>query len=228
MLHQNLLSLAALALSVSASPVPAAADSCARPASCPSYTIINARGTTEPQGESVGFTTMNKKVLDTLGGGKIYNVVYPADWTLKAEVGTADILKFVKETLAKNPSECLILEGYSQGAMAVVGALKEFTADQSAAVKGVFVIGNPRHKPGLACNVDLHGGDSTRDAVGFLYDKKQFIPDSYVGRTMDVCNFGDGVCDKSHGLGVNAEHLAYPGDAQMQDMGAKFVLSKLA
>lgn len=71
----------------------------------------------------------------------------------------------------------------------MVGALQEFTAEQSAAVKGVFVIGNPRHKPGLACNVDLHGGDSTKDATGIFYDEKQFIPDSYVGRTMDVCNF---------------------------------------
>lgn len=38
---------------------------------------------------------------------------------------------------------------------------------------------------------------------------------------------GDGVCDTTHGDGINAEHLAYPGDANTQKMGTDFVVKQL-
>lgn len=38
---------------------------------------------------------------------------------------------------------------------------------------------------------------------------------------------GDGVCDTTHGLGITPQHLAYPIDANMQKMGADFVIKKL-
>ncbi|KAJ3493201.1 hypothetical protein NLG97_g4883 [Lecanicillium saksenae] len=223
---------AVLALASTASA--AAIDACGAPAppksSCSSYTIINARGTSEPQGESVGFYTMNKNVLAQRSGGKIYNVVYPASWDQNSEPGTKDLLDEVSKLLAKDASECIILEGYSQGATVVVDALRSITGPAFDAVKGVFLIGDTRHEPGLACNVDMQGGDKTKDTEGLLYIEGKGIPDNWVSKSLDVCNVGDSVCDRSavHGnTTITQEHLAYPGDNGLQNMGASFILKQL-
>ncbi|OAR01861.1 hypothetical protein LLEC1_01797 [Akanthomyces lecanii] len=205
-----LVSLAgALALASTASA--AAIDACGAPPAtsspCSSYTIINARGTTEPQGESVGFLTMNKKVIAEQSGGKI-------------------LINQVAKILGQDASECIILEGYSQGATVVVDALRQLTGASFDAVKGVFLIGDTRHEPGLACNVDMQGGDKTKDTTGLLYADGNGIPQDWVSKTLD----GDSVCDRdsANGTTITEEHLAYPGDAGLQSMGAKFVLKQLS
>ena len=124
-------------------------------------------------------------------------------------------------TLQSNPSTCFLLEGYSQGAAATVNALPKLTGAAFTAVKGVFLIGDPIHKPGLACNVDSNGGTSTRNARG-LQSSGAGIPASWVSKTLDVCADGDGVCDTSSGFGITREHLSYGGDANVQSMGTKF------
>jgi hypothetical protein len=86
--------------------------------SCPSYTIINTRGTGEPQGPSAGFRTVNSRVTSTLPGGTVYNTVYTADFSQNSAAGTEDIINKITSTLRSNPEECFILEGYSQGAAA--------------------------------------------------------------------------------------------------------------
>ncbi|OAA62396.1 Cutinase [Akanthomyces lecanii RCEF 1005] len=223
---------AALALASTASA--AAIDACGAPPAtsspCSSYTIINARGTTEPQGESVGFLTMNKNVMSERSGGKIYNVVYEAAWDQNSKPGTKDLINQVGKILGQDASECIILEGYSQGATVVVDALRQLTGASFDAVKGVFLIGDTRHEPGLACNVDMQGGDKTKDTAGLLYEDGNGIPQNWVSKTLDVCNVGDSVCDRDSGNGttITKEHLAYPGDAGVQNMGTKFVLKQLS
>lgn len=115
---------------------------------CSSYTIINTRGTGEAQGQSSGFRTMNSNIQRQLSGGKIYNTVYAADASQNSAAGTADIVRKVQSTLASNPNECFILEGYSQGAAATTNALPKLTGASFNAVKGVFLIGNPEHRSG--------------------------------------------------------------------------------
>lgn len=82
----------------------------------------------------------------------------------------------------------MILEGYSQGATVVVDALRNLTGPAFDAVKGVFLIGDTRHQPGLACNVDMQGGDKTKDTAGLLYEKGNGIPENWVSKSLDVCN----------------------------------------
>ncbi|OAA38257.1 Cutinase [Beauveria brongniartii RCEF 3172] len=192
--------------------------------------IINARGTSEAQGASVGFKTMNQKVLAEHAGGKVYDVVYAASWFQNSAPGTKDLINQVGEILAQNPSECLILEGYSQGATVVVDALRKLTGPAFDAVKGVFLIGNTRHERGLACNVDMQGGDKTKYTTGILFLTGLGIPTDWVLKTLDVCNVGDSICDvdSGHGTLITDQHLAYPADAGLQDMGAKFLLKQLS
>lgn len=98
------------------------------------------------------------------------------------------LINQVGKILGQDASECLILEGYSQGATVVVDALRQLTGPSFDAVKGVFLIGDTRHEPGLACNVDMQGGDKTKDATGLLYEDGNGIPQNWVSKTIDVCN----------------------------------------
>lgn len=38
---------------------------------------------------------------------------------------------------------------------------------------------------------------------------------------------GDGVCDTTHGVGINAQHLSYPMSTSVQSQGVKFITGKL-
>lgn len=172
----------ALAGCVAAAPSP-------RAAKCTSYTIINTRGTGEIQGPSAGFRTMNSQITSQVPGGKIYNTVYPAGYDQNSAQGTQDIIREVKSVLASNPSECFILEGYSQGAAATVNALSQLTGSAGDAVKGVFLIGDPLHKSGLACNVDNNGGTTTKNVNGLEAFGGAGIPQNWISRTLDVCIF---------------------------------------
>ncbi|KAF5711591.1 cutinase 1 [Fusarium globosum] len=199
-----------------------------RAAKCTSYTIINTRGTGEIQGPSAGFRTMNSQITSQLPGGKIYNTVYLAGFDQNSAQGTQDIIREVNSVLASNPSECFILEGYSQGAAATVNALPQLTGSAGDAVKGVFLIGDPLHKSGLACNVDNNGGTTTKNVNGLEAFGGGGIPQNWISRTLDVCIFGDGVCDTTHGFGINAQHLQYPTDAATQELGTTFVVKQLS
>lgn len=187
-----LASLAAvLVASVSASPIPAeeaAIVERAVSATCPAYTIINTRGTGEIQGQSAGFRTMNSRITSQLSGSTIYNTVYSAGFSQVSTAGTRDIINKVTSTLARDPNHCFILQGYSQGAAATTNALQSLTGASFDAVKGVFLIGNPQHKAGLACNVDTNGGTTTRNVNGLSVFQGS-IPSNWVSKTLDVCNF---------------------------------------
>jgi hypothetical protein len=155
---------------------------------CSAYTIINTRGTTEPQAESSGFITMNKAIRSSIPGVETYNTVYPADSSQTSSVGTDNIISHITSVLSSDPGHCFVLEGYSQGAKSTVQAMPSLTGEMFDAVKAVFLIGNPYHKAGLGCNVDIEGGESTLDVDGKSLTADNAIPDNWVGKTMDVCN----------------------------------------
>ena len=186
-------SLLLLGTTTLASPVPSPDTDVltARQTSCSAYTLINTRGTSEAQGPSSGFITMNRNILSARSGGSVYNTVYAADFSQNSAAGTADILRQIDATLAREPAHCFILEGYSQGAAATVNAIEKITTGDTKrfnAVKGVFLIGNPEHRAGLACNVDTNGGTTTKNVNG-LSATQGGIPAAWVSKTLDVCNY---------------------------------------
>jgi hypothetical protein len=132
---------------------------------------------------------MNQNIMSQLPGGKVYNTVYPAAANQDSSAGTADIINHIQTTLQSSPNECFILEGYSQGAAATVNALVQLSGSANTAVKGVFLIGDPLHKAGLACNVDSNGGTTTRNLNGISeYYGSNSIPSGFVSRSLDVCD----------------------------------------
>jgi hypothetical protein len=155
-----------------------------RASGCSSYIIIDTRGTGEMQGPSAGFRTMNKNIQSKMPGGSVYNTVYSAGITQVSTKGTEDIVKKITTTLASAPDTCFVLEGYSQGAAATT----KLTGTAFDAVKAVFLIGNPEHHKGKACNVDTEGGKRTADVNG-MSAALGGIPDNWVSKTLDVCNY---------------------------------------
>lgn len=182
-----IVALAATAMTVEAAPIDTAIEK--RAGGCSSYVIINTRGTGEMQGQSAGFRKMNSAVMSKKSGGAIYNTVYSAGVTQMSSKGTADIVRKVSSTLSSNPNTCFILEGYSQGAAATTNALPKLTGASFDAVKGVFLIGNPMHHKGKACNVDTKGGKTTMNVNGMSAALGGGIPENWVSKTMDVCNY---------------------------------------
>jgi hypothetical protein len=159
-----------------------------RESACDHYTIIDTRGNGTPQGPSTGFRIMNANIRMQVSGGTIYNTVYPAGMDLNAAPGTDAIVRHIHDTLDDNPNECFVLEGYSLGATATCDALPRLTGDSFRAVKAVFLIGNPEHKAGLDSNVDSLGGGTTKNSNGILVSRGG-IPEEWVSKTMDVCEF---------------------------------------
>ncbi|KAK8061763.1 cutinase [Apiospora phragmitis] len=228
-MHTNILISLVSGLALTASAAPAVDEAAAvkrAGAACSSYTIINTRGTGELQGPSAGFMVINRQVLADVPGGKVYNTVYLADASQNSAAGTADIVNKVSSTLRSNPDECFILQGYSQGAAATVNAMGRLSGANFDAVKGVFLIGDPMHKAGLACNVDVNGGSTTKNVNGLSVFLGS-IPENWVSKTLDVCAFGDGVCDTTHGVGINAMHLSYPASSASQKLGVNFAKKQL-
>ncbi|EPQ26811.1 uncharacterized protein PFL1_05789 [Pseudozyma flocculosa PF-1] len=196
-------------------------------AACNSYTIITTRGTGEMQGPSAGFRTMNSQITSAVPGGKLYNTMYAAGFDQNSAQGTQDIVNNVTNTIRQNPNECFILQGYSQGAAATTNALAKITGAGFDAVKGVVMVGNPLHRKGLACNVDDKGGTSTMNVQGMMAMMGGGVPQNWVSKTLDICAYGDGVCDTSHGMGINAAHMSYGGSQTVQAMGLKFMQKQL-
>lgn len=92
----------------------------------------------------------------------------------------------VTSLVSGDPSTCIILEGYSQGAAATVDAMSQLTGENMDAVRGVVLIGDPRHKAGLACNVDNNGGTTTKGANG-IEAFEASIPSDWVSKVLDIC-----------------------------------------
>lgn len=190
------LTILVAALGAVASPVPvpdadaAVAPLVERQSACTAYTIINTRGTGEPQGESSGFRTMNQQITSQVRGGTIYNTRYAAGFSQNSAAGTRDILSQIDTTLRRDPGHCFILQGYSQGAAATVNAIDQISESDPRfnAVRGVFLIGSPMRRAGLACNVDTNGGTRTRNVNGISRALGR-IPERWVAKSLDVCNF---------------------------------------
>ncbi|KAN0060191.1 hypothetical protein ACQY0O_007520 [Thecaphora frezii] len=194
---------------------------------CSSYLVISTRGTGELQGPSTGFISMNQQIQSGAPGGSVYNTLYMAGVDQNSALGTTDIVNKVNSAHTANPSQCFILQGYSQGAAATVNAMPKITGSAFDAVRAVILLGNPERKPNLECNVDANGGKTTMNVSGMENMITSGIPSNWVPKVLDICAFGDGVCDTTHGVGINMPHLSYPTNAGVQKMGADFAKKQL-
>ncbi|RDA83376.1 hypothetical protein CP532_4728 [Ophiocordyceps camponoti-leonardi (nom. inval.)] len=202
---------------------------------CHNYVLISARGTRETAGPSLGFTDMISLTLAKAPGGIEYDVRYPAkrDYTqVTTLIGVADIRRRIERGLALCPKQQYALLGYSQGATAVLAALREMRGSEAErAIRAVVLLGNPYQVPGQSSTVDELGGSSTRNRTGLLL---KLVPSIGLsdewdasGKVLNICYGGDPICS---GYGPDTrgkEHVLYGFTARVQYMGAKFLIDRL-
>lgn len=203
---------------------------------CHDYVLISIRGTYELQGPSIGFKGMINSTLLAIPGGIEYDAVYPAAANQTSYLGAEDVVAYIDSGLVSCPKQRYAILGYSQGAAATSQTLYNYTDPSSAgykAIKAVLVIGNPVHHPNATLNVDQDGGDTTRQYPGSEYNPAHNtslgIPPIYYtnGELLDICYDADIVCAPAYPNSSFTSHLKYGSTQSVQDMGAKFLISRL-
>jgi cutinase len=213
------ISAAALATLMQSAPMPFA-----HAAGCPDAEVLFARGTTEDPG--VGPT--GQAFVDGLRarvGGKslgVYAVDYPATTAFSTAVdGITDARTHILTTVANCPNTKMVLGGFSQGA-AVMGFVTASTVPD-----GVTAADVPAPMPPDVANhvvaVALFGKPSVR-FMNVIKDPAVTIGALYAGKTIDLCNDNDLVCDP-HGSSFSA-HNEYT-DAGLVDQGATYAATQL-
>jgi hypothetical protein len=191
---------------------------------CPDAEVLFARGTTEDPG--VGPT--GQAFVDGLRariGAKslgVYAVDYPATTAFSTAVnGITDARAHILTTAANCPKTKMVLGGFSQGA-AVMGFVTASTVPDGVTAADVPAPMPPDVADHVAA-VALFGKPSVR-FMNVIKDPAVTIGPLYAGKTIDLCNDNDLVCDP-HGSSF-AAHNEYT-DAGLVDQGATYAATQL-
>jgi cutinase len=213
------ISTAALATLMQSAPMPLA-----HAEGCPDAEVIFARGTTEdpgvgPTGQAFVDGLRSRLGAKSLG---VYPVDYPATTAFSTAVdGITDARAHILTTVANCPKTKMVLGGFSQGA-AVMGFVTASTVPD-----GVTAADVPAPMPPDVANhvaaVALFGKPSVR-FMNVIKDPAVTIGPLYAGKTIDLCNDNDLVCDP-HGSSF-AAHNEYM-DAGLVDQGATYAATQL-
>src|SRR6476659_5168634 len=163
-------------------------------ADCPDIEVVFARGTDDTGGlGAVGGSFVNA-LSGKVGGRSVgyYAVNYPASYNfLLAGVGANDASAHVQYMMGACPNTRLVLGGYSQGAAVMdviaavpipaIGFTNPLPPNAPDFVPAIAVFGNPSAKLGLPLTISPVWG----------------------GRSIDLCNGGDPIC-QTDGQNLNA------------------------
>jgi len=185
---------AALLVGAAAAITPSIAFAPAASADCPDIEVIFARGTDDTPGlGAVGGAFVNA-LQGKVGGRSVgsYAVNYPASYDfLAAADGANDASAHVQYMMGACPNTRLVLGGYSQGAAVMdviaavpipaIGFTNPLPPNAPDFVAAIAVFGNPSAKLGLPLT----------------------ISPVWAGRSIDLCNGGDPIC-QTDGQDLNA------------------------
>ncbi|CAG8970663.1 hypothetical protein HYALB_00003417, partial [Hymenoscyphus albidus] len=160
---------------------------------CRTYTIVFARGTTEPGNVGILAGPPFFEAMDAVAGAR--NVAIQGVNNYKADIvgyltggsasGTVEMARQISDARAKCPNTKLIAAGYSQGGQLVHKAAALLPVDTARWISKVVIFGDPLSRFPVT-NVDA-------------------------SRTKIFCNIGDNICD--NGDLVLPPHLIYGKDA---------------
>ncbi|MBT8224891.1 MAG: cutinase family protein [Dactylosporangium sp.] len=180
---------------------------------CASVKVIGARGT----GESAGLGYLLSPVAKQIAAAVSTPVTsigldYPAtaDFVGSAQQGTTELQRLI----AAETSACLVLLGYSQGAMVVGDALAAVGASGRKRIVAVVMFGDPRFNSAEPYNVGSYGKGSRG-----VYVRPSGQLSAFNSRIQNYCNGGDPVCQGT-GASGSGTHLDYH---QYADDAARFV-----
>jgi cutinase len=179
--------------------------------------IIGARGT----GESAGLGRLLSQVTTRIDAAVAKPVTsvgldYPAttDFLSSPQKGTTELRRLI----TADGSACLVLLGYSQGAMVVGDTLAAVGAAGGNRIVAAIMFGDPRFNPAEPYDT----GSYAKTAKG-LYPRPTEQLSAFNTRLRSYCNGGDPVCQGvgAAGSGTHQEYGQYAEDA------ARFVASRV-
>jgi hypothetical protein len=213
------ISAAALATLMQSAPMPFA-----HAEGCPDAEVLFARGTTEDPGVGPTGQAFVDGLRARLGAKSlgVYAVDYPATTAFSTAVdGITDARAHILTTVANCPKTKMVLGGFSQGA-AVMGFVTASTVPDGVTAADVPAPMPPDVASHVAA-VALFGKPSVR-FMNVIKDPAVTIGPLYAGKTIDLCNDNDLVCDP-HGSSF-AAHNEYM-DAGLVDQGATYAATQL-
>ncbi|CAG8399092.1 unnamed protein product [Penicillium salamii] len=165
---------------------------------CSSYKLIDARGTSEPQGVSMMFYPMIQNILANISDGVSLPVEYPAGSDQNTTTGEAFVLNMINEGLENCPNQKYALFGYSQGASLILRVLEQLNHRALRKIQSVILFGNPYRMPGKLSSVNETGQRDYSASVGMFAEsaiaagENDTIPQlskemDLSGMTLDYC-----------------------------------------
>lgn len=109
---------------------------------------------------------------------------------------------------------CFFLEGYSQGAAAIINALPQLLPYYDA-IRGIAVVGNPKSSTGL---------QSLFDFDILFRDRRTRV---FQCKTLDICAYGDPICGLPSGGSSGLGHTSYTLDTVAHDRVIDFAREAL-
>jgi cutinase len=191
---------------------------------CPDAEIVFARGTTEdpgvgPTGQDFVDAVRARVGPKTVG---VYGVDYPATTAFSTAVyGITDARNHILATAANCPKTKMVLGGFSQGA-AVMGFVTASVVPDGVTQSDIPTPMPPDVADHVAA-VALFGKPSVR-FMNVIKDPPVTVGPLYTGKTIELCNDNDLVCDP-HGSSF-AAHNEYL-DAGLVDQGATYAATQL-
>ncbi|KAK0547894.1 hypothetical protein OC846_001154 [Tilletia horrida] len=201
---------------------------------CPSIEIIDARGTTTPQGSTSGYTGMLTQARNALGAAS-YSVNYPAsiDFYNSIQAGVNDLRNHIFNGVTFCPNQKYAFIGYSQGAEVMNNYLQNVNSTSNAniynLIKAIVYIGNPSHSPYNPSNFDQNGGKLTDPYIGGGiggFRTPPLTPYINSGKLHDICYTQDIICAVNSTNASLDAHLQYDTSTSVQNQGASFIISK--
>jgi acetylxylan esterase len=183
---------------------------------CSAVTVIAARGTGEPAGTGFLLGQVSRQIDSRVDVPvTIVGLDYPAapEFVNSPRQGVAELRRLVDAA-----DDCLVLLGYSQGAIVVGDALAGFSASNGAKVRAVVMFGDPRFNSAEPYNLGTFGTPSRG-----LNPRRTGELAAFNERIQDYCNGGDVVCQGSGRAGGDG-HLAY---GQFAARAATFVAGRV-
>jgi hypothetical protein len=177
---------------------------------CSAVTVIAARGTGEPSGTGFLLGRVARQVDANVSVRlTIVGLNYPAtaNFAVSSRQGIAELRRLIA---AERAGACLVLLGYSQGAIVVGDALAALGSTDAAKVRAVAMFGDPRFNSAEPYNVGSFASNSrgvNRRPTGQLA--------AFRSRIQNYCNGGDTVCQGSgaQGSGSHLDYNAFVGAA---------------
>lgn len=181
---------------------------------CTDVDVVFARGTGQPPGFGrVGEPFLRALIADlparSVGA---YAVDYPADRQQNFGPGTSDIVRHVTTVARSCPATRFVLGGYSQGALAVAGAI------------GVPVVGAPAERLPAALGPRVAAVVVFGSPLGARSGSLDSAGGTFAPQSVDFCNSDDSVCGSRGPLA--GSHRSYP-DNGSTDQAATFAVKRL-